>query len=173
MMPSKRTALIWWVGGVIAFGIVIWLHLPLKIETVPGGMAGHQRAPDAATVDAVQQAWRLAGLWRTAIIAVISDLIFIGIYGFGCVLVGLHYRARRLVVLRALGWTALVSGGVFLVTDYSETIAQLIQLMRFAGDDDLAAFASTMRPIKEIAWIGGFLAVVLALIAERFSTRAP
>lgn len=170
MTPSKRTALIWWIGGLAAFGIVIWLHLPLRIEAVPGGMGEHQRAPDADTVDAIQHAWRLAGVLNEAAVAMISDLIFIGIYGVGCVLAGLHFRAREQVVLRALGWTALVSGIVFLVTDYGETIAQFIQLMRFEGDDQLAALASTLRPIKEVSWIGGFLAVILALIVERFST---
>lgn len=170
MTPSKRAALGWWIGGLVAFGIVIWLHLPLRIEAVPGGIGEHQRAPDAATVNAIHDAWRSAGVINEAAIAMIGDLVFIGIYGVGCVLAGLHYRARPQVVLRALGWTALVAGVVFLATDYGETIAQFIQLMRLEGDDRLAALASTLRPIKEVGWIGGFLAVILALVAERFST---
>lgn len=170
MIPSRRAALVWWGGGLLAFAIVIWLHLPLAIEAVPGGILVHQRAPDAATVDAIQSAWRSAGVMNEAAVAMIGDLLFIGIYGIGCVLAGLHFRAREQVVLRALGWSALLSGVVFLVADYGETIAQFIQLMRFEGDDGLAALASSLRPIKEVGWIGGFLAVILALAAERFST---
>ena len=173
MTPTKRLAIGCWIAGLIAFGVAIWLHLPLTTDTVPGGMGDHQRAPDAETVNRIQRAWEAANLLGTAKLAMISDLIFIGIYGIGCVLCGLHYRARPQVVLRTLGWTALVSGAAFLITDYGETIAQLIQLIRFAGDDNLAALASTFRPIKEVAWIGGFLAVILALIAERLSSRAP
>lgn len=172
MNISKRTAVMWWVGGLIAFAITIYLHVPLATLAVPGGMAEHQSAPDAATVDAIQQAWQNDGLLNTAKIAMIMDLIFIGIFGIGCVLAGLHYRARDGSVLRALGWIALASGVVFLVTDYGETIAQFIQLMQFAGDDDLAAFASTVRPIKTVAWIGGFLIVLITLFADRFSSRA-
>lgn len=170
MTPSKRAALVWWVGGLVAFAFVIWLHRPLAIEAVPGGILEHQRAPDAASVDAIQNAWRAAGVINEAAVAMIGDLVFIGIYGTGCVLGGLHYRAREQVVLRALGWSALVSGVVFLVADYGETTAQFIQLMRLEGDDGLAALASSLRPVKEVGWIGGFLAVILALAAERFST---
>lgn len=172
MTPSKRTGLAWWIAGLVAFGIVIWLGLPLNIDAVPGGILDHQHATSAKMVNDIQHAWRDAGLLGTARIAMIGDLIFIGIYGLGCVLTGLHYRARKQVVLRALGWTAIASGVIFLATDYGETIAQLVQLVRFAGDDDLAMLASTLRPIKVASWIGGFLTVILALIAERISSRA-
>ncbi len=169
MTVSKRTALLWWVGGLIAFAITLTLHAPLVIDGVPGGILDHQRAPDAATVDAIQRAWSNDGLLSSAATAMISDLIFIGIYGIGCVLAGLYYRSRRSRVLSGLGWVALASGLVFLVTDYGETISQFIQLRNFAGDDQLASFASTLRPIKMAAWIGGFLAVLAALAVERFS----
>ncbi len=171
MTVSKRTAVLWWLGGLIAFAITIYFHIPLATLAVPGGMAEHQSAPDAATVDAIQQAWRSDGLLNAAKIAMMMDLIFIGIFGIGCVLAGLHYRARKGNVLRPLGWAALASGVVFLITDYGETIAQFIQLTQFAGDDDLAAFASTLRPIKMAACIGGFLTVLIVLIADRVSSR--
>ena len=172
MTPSKRVALGWWIAGLVAFGIVIWLGMPLAIETVPGGILDHQHAPDAEAVNRIQHAWRDAGLLGTARNAMIGDLVFIGIFGIGCVLCGLHYRAREQVVLRALGWTALMAGLIFLVADYGETISQLVQLVRIDGDDDLATIASGLRPIKVAAWIGGFLAVLLALIVERLSSRA-
>jgi len=171
MTLTKRTAVIWWVAGLTAFAITIGFHLPLVTEGVPGGMAEHQSAPDAATVDAIQQSWRSDGLWNAAAIAMITDLIFIGIYGIGCVLAGIYYRGKG-GILSLLGWGALASGAVFLVTDYGETIAQFIQLMRFAGDDDLASFASTLRPIKMFTWTSGFVTVLAALIVDRVSSRA-
>lgn len=173
MTPSKRTALGWWIAGLVAFAIVIWLGLPLNIEAVPGGIIDHQHATNAKAVNDIQQAWKDAGVLDAARNAMIGDLVFIGIFGVGCVLCGLHYRARPQVVLRAIGWSAIGSGVLFLATDYGETISQLIQLVQFKGDDDLAALASSVRPIKVAAWIGGFLSVILALVVERLSSRAP
>lgn len=174
MTVSKRTAMIWWVGGLIAFAIVIALSAPLITDTVPGGISDHQKAPNAAAVDGIQNAWRADGLAGLATISMIGDLIFVGIYGIGCVLAGMHYRAHGAGVLRLLGWIAMGSGIVFLVSDYGETVCQLIQMVRFAGDNDLAAIASGLRPIKVAAWIVSFLAVVGALLAERScSGKAP
>ncbi|MEL7447486.1 MAG: hypothetical protein AAGK02_17070, partial [Pseudomonadota bacterium] len=86
---------------------------------------------------------------------------------------GLHYRARQSSALSVLGWIAFVSGIVFLVTDYGETVAQFIQLTNFAGDDGLALFASTLRPIKMFTWTSASLAVLAALIVERFAKERP
>ncbi|MEP3051529.1 MAG: hypothetical protein ABJP48_00935 [Erythrobacter sp.] len=170
MTVTKRAAMIWWVGGLIAFAIVVGVHFPLITAGVPGGIVDHQSAPDAATVDAIQNSWRSDGLLNQAALAMIADFIFIGIYGVGCVLAGMYYRAKSDGKLRFLGLLAVLSGLVFLATDYGETIAQFIQLMALAGDDGLAAIASTLQPIKSAAWIGGFITVALALILERFSS---
>ncbi len=169
MTVSMRSSVLWWVSGLIAFAIVIYLHIPLAIEAVPGGISDHQAAPDAKTVDAIQNAWRREGVSNQAAIAMIGDLIFIGIYGVGCVLVGMYYRAQGHGLLRMLGWVALSSGIVFLATDYGETICQFIQLMQQAGDDDLAGLASTVRPIKIAACVISFFAVLTALIVEHFA----
>ncbi|MDJ0643529.1 MAG: hypothetical protein QNJ15_11970 [Erythrobacter sp.] len=170
MTVSKRTFLFWFLSGLGAFAVTLVLHLPLVTEGVGGGIADHQRAPDAATVDAIHAAWKASGVYAQAHWAMVADLIFIGIYGLGCVLGGLHYIARSQLALRTLGWIALFSGIVFLFTDYGETVAQFIQLVRNRGSDHLAEFASTLRPVKMATWIGAFLAIVAALIAERFST---
>lgn len=172
MSVSKRSFLTWFSGGLAAFAVAIYLHLPLAVEGVPEGMAAHQRAPDAATIDAIHAAWKSAGVYGAARTAMISDLIFIGIYGIGCVLGGLYYRSKAGGIQRIMGWVALVSGVVFIVTDYGETVAQFIQLSRGAGDDQLAGLASTLRPFKMASWIGAFLALVAALLIERFSTRS-
>lgn len=170
MTVSKRAFLLWFWGGIAAFAISHYLHVPLITDGVPGGIAEHQSAPDAATVDAIQSSWHADGLMRQATIAMIADLIFIGIYGIGCVLAGLYFKARAKVVLRVMGWVALVSGAVFLVTDYGETISQFIQLTNFKGDDQLANLASSLGPTKILSWIGAFLAVIAAMIVERFSS---
>ena len=170
MTVSKRTAMIWWGGGLIAFAITIYLGMPLAIDAVPGGILDHQAAPDAAAVNAIQNAWQDDGLIDTARTAMISDLIFIGIFGIGCVLAGLYYRGRD-GFLRLSGWIALISGIVFLVTDYGETISQFIQVTRMQGDDQLANIASTLQPIKIFSWIVAFLAVLIALVADSFSSR--
>ncbi len=172
MTVSKRTFLTWWLGGLAAFAFTLVLHIPLVIDAVPGGIADHQSAPDAATVDAIHAAWQAAGVYRQAHWAMVTDLIFIGIFGTGCVLAGLHYRARQSGILRTLGWAALASGVVFLVTDYGETIAQFVQLIQNSGSDGLAQFASTLRPIKMASWTGGFLSVLASLILDRFSSSA-
>ena len=170
MTVSKRAFLIWFLGGLGAFAVAIILHIPLAIDSVPGGIADHQSAPDAATVDRIHAAWLSAEVYAQAHWAMIADLIFIGIYGMGCVLGGLYYRANSMAALRILGWVALASGVVFLLTDYGETIAQFIQLVQQRGSDSLAAFASTLRPIKMATWSSAFLVIVAALIIERFST---
>ncbi len=171
MTVTKRTFLIWFFGGLAAFAVAIVLHIPLVIESVPGGIAEHQSAPDAETVDRIHAAWQSAGVYTQAHWAMIADLIFIGIYGVGCVLGGLYYRTKPQGALLALGWISLLSGVVFLLTDYGETIAQFIQLVQQQGSDSLAEFASTLRPIKMATWTSAFLAIIAALIFERFSTR--
>ena len=172
MIVSKRTFLIWWLAGLAAFAFTLVLHIPLTIDAVPGGIGDHQRAPDAATVNAIHAGWQAAGVYGQAHWAMATDLIFIGIFGIGCVLAGLHYRVKQPAMLRALGWIALASGVVFLLTDYGETIAQFIQLLQNRGSDGLAQFASTLRPIKMVSWIGGFLSVLAALITDRCSSSA-
>ncbi len=171
-MVSKKTFCIWFFGGLAAFAITIWFHLPLAIEAVPEGMAEHQRAPDAPTVNAIHAAWQSAGLYGQARLAMISDLIFIGIYGVGCVLGGLYYLRSESGLLKALGWIALLCGAVFLITDYGETIAQFIQLQANAGDDGLANIASSLRPTKMATWIGAFLSLIAALLIERFFRKS-
>lgn len=172
MTVSKRTFLIWFFGGLAAFAITLVLHAPLIIEAVPGGILEHQSAPDANTVDRIQAAWMIAGVYTQAHWAMITDLIFIGIYGMGCVLGGLYYRKSPRPVLRVLGWIALISGVIFLLTDFGETIAQFIQLSQQQGSDMLAKFASSLGLTKMTTWTASFLAILSALILDRFSSSA-
>ena len=171
-MVSRRTFLIWWIGGLAVFAIVIWLGLPLAIADVPGGILDHQAAATAANVNAIHAAWEAAGVFGTARTAMVGDLIFIGIYGIGSVLGGLYFRAAGSGLLRHLGTAILLSAMVFLLTDYGETIAQFMQLSANTGSDDLAGFAATLRPIKVIAWIATFVGILTALVVHRKQTRS-
>lgn len=167
---SRRRAFLWtWLTGLVLFAIVIALSLPLAVPGVPGGLIDHQAAGTAAEVDRIQRAWRVADLWDRATIAMIGDLVFIGVYGVGSVLGGLYFRSSASLALRLLGTAIAVAGAVFLLTDYTETISQFIQLTRFQGDDGLAALAATVRPIKSAAWIATFVGVIAALVGERWA----
>ncbi|MXO90503.1 hypothetical protein [Pontixanthobacter aquaemixtae] len=165
-MVQRKTFLMWWIGGLIAFAIVIAMSLPLGITEVPGGIADHQAAGDAATVNAIHAAWTEAGVMEQARYSMIGDLVFIGIYGIGATLGGLYYRAAGTGFLRHLGTVIAIAGAVFLLTDYGETIAQFIQASANAGSDELAGFAATVRPPKMIAFMVSFLGVLLALALE-------
>ena len=110
-MASKKAFLIWWLGGLAIFALSIAIHSPLAIEAVPKGILDHQAAPDAASVNAIQQAWQEAGQIGQARLAMISDLIFIGVYGVGAVLGGVFYARSLNRALLTLGWIALVISG--------------------------------------------------------------
>lgn len=163
-MTLRRAFLWFWVGGLVLFAIVIALGMPLVLTEVPGGILDHQAAGTAAEVDRIQAAWRSAGLWNQAAIAMAGDLVFIGVYGVGCVLGGRYFRREASGWLRHCGSVALIIGIVFFATDYAETISQFIQLMSFEGDDGLAGLAATVRPIKVASWIVATLAILAALL---------
>lgn len=170
-LKLKRAFLWTWIGGLAAFAIVIMLSLPLVLTAVPGGIADHQAAGSAAEVDRIQSAWQAAGLYGQARIAMIGDLVFIGIYGFGCLLGGRWFLQSPRRLVRPLGAAALVAGATFLATDYAETISQFVQLVQRAGDDGLAGLAATVRPIKMAAWLASFFVIVAALVLDRNSSR--
>jgi len=161
-----------WLAGLAAFAITIALGAPLAIESVPGGIVDHQAAGTATEVNRIQGLWEAAGLTQTARYAMISDLFFIGIFGVGCVLGGLYHRRAPALWLALIGYAALVSGLLFLVTDYAETIAQFIQLSAGQGDDSLAQIAVLCQPIKVISWIVALVSILVALILEYVVKRA-
>ena len=162
-MPTFRLFLWWWLAGLAIFALVVALGLPLSTPEVPGGILDHQAAGTGAEIDRIQRAWAGAGLLDRARIAMAADLVFIGVYGVGSVLGGLHFSRAGAGLVSALGKLVAVAGAVFLVTDYAETICQLIQLTRFAGADTLAGIAAAARPPKIAAWIVTMLGVLVAL----------
>ena len=161
-----------WLAGLAAFAITIALGAPLAIDGVPEGILDHQAAGSAAEVNRIQGLWQTAGLTSTARNAMIADLVFIGVFGTGCVLGGLYYRRAQVRWLASVGYAALISGTLFVATDYAETIAQFIQLLAREGDDSLAQFAAFCQPIKVISFIIAFVSILAALVAELLVKRA-
>ena len=158
-----RAFLAWWLGGLALFAIVIWLHAPLAIDAVPGGIGDHQAAGTAAEVDRIQREWRLAGLNDRAAVAMLGDMVFIGIYAFGSLLGGRVLRASGGRVQRLLGDAVIAGSIVFCVSDYVETMR---------GSDLLAATAATVQPVKIIAWIVTFFGILAGLVVRRFVGRS-
>ena len=171
-MMRGRAYLWWWLTGLAAFAIAIFLHSPLAIEAVPGGILDHQSAGTAEAVNAIQASWVEAGVYQRAVIAMASDIIFILIYGLGCVMAGQHFRSEGAGPVRVLGWVAMLGGVVFLVSDLGETASQMVQLTTLKGDDTLATLASGLRPIKVNAFIASTLAVLAGLVMQRFSAKS-
>lgn len=169
---SLHRAFLWlWIGGLVLFAGVIALGLPLGITAVPGGILDHQAAGTAAEIDRIQHAWADAGLLDRARIAMLGDLVFIGVYGLGSLLGGLWMRRDRNARVRGIGVAVAIAALVFLVTDYVETVCQLIQLVRFEGDDALAGVAASVRPVKIAAWLVTFFGTLAGLYRRRKSAR--
>ena len=168
---SRRRFLIVWLGGLLAFGVAIWLHQPLAIEAVPEGIQAHQRAATAARIDEIQAAWSEAGVYRGAFTAMISDLAFIAIYTLGSLLGGFYFLTTGAGSLRTLGALLVFSALVFGATDFTETWLQLDQLMAGEGDDRKAAIAAAMYWPKVGSFLACFLLPVIGLVMERAGTR--
>lgn len=167
-MTAARPDLRWWIWGLIAFAIVIGLSLAVTApENVTLGIGEHQAAGSAARVDEIQAQWRGGGVRTLAIVAMLGDLVFIGIYAWGSWRAGRSFMVMRGSV-RMLGTLVAIAAVVFLVTDYTETVLQFVQLLREEGSDWMAAVAATVRPVKIIAWIATFGGVLMALAIRRF-----
>lgn len=170
-MTLYRSFLWFWIGGLVLFAIVIILSLPLGIAAVPGGIGDHQAAGSAAEVNRIHNAWANAGLLSQARVAMIGDLVFIGVYGVGSLLGGLWLRKTGSGAARLGGVIIALAAAIFLVTDYTETIAEFIQLTRYTGDEGLASLAAAVRPAKMLAWLVTFFGISAALLVRRFASR--
>lgn len=155
---SVRSGMMWWAAGLAAFVVVIWMHLPLTIAQVPGGIGDHQSAGSAARVDAIQSAWSEAGLQGRALSAMITDVVFVLIYGTGCIAFGKAARAVPGKAYAVLGRLLWIAGWIFLLTDLAETTAQIAQLTSGEGSDTLAGLAAGVGPAKITAMATSFLA---------------
>jgi len=167
-LPNLR----WWLRGLVAFAIVVALGLGITApDSVTFGITDHQAAESAARVNEIQAQWRQGGVRNFAIAAMIGDLIFIGIYSWGSWLAGRSFMAMSGPV-RMIGSIVAPAALVFAITDYIETILQVIQLLQDAGSDWMAAIVASMGPIKAISWVTTFGGVLLAIAIRRFRTTA-
>ena len=168
-MNAAAPELRWWLWGLFAFVVVIGLGAAVTApDPVTFGITDHQAAGTAARVDAIQTQWREGGVRPLAILAMIGDLVFIAIYGWG------SWRAGRSFMpaggrVRVIGAFIAAAALVFVLTDYTETLLQLAQLLRDAGSDQLAGIAATARPVKVAAWVVTFLGVIAAWLIRRFA----
>ena len=165
-MTLQRAFLTLWIGGLVALGITILLSMPLVLTDVPQGIIDHQKAATAIRASKIQRAWEAAGLFETARLAMISDLLFIGIYGIGSLLGGLWLRRAGQGVIGSL---VVIAAIVFLFTDYAETLAQFSQLLAHEGDEELARLAATVQPVKMAAWCVTIFGVLVGLYLRRKS----
>ena len=102
----------------------------------------------------------------------VADLVFISLYMSGGIIGGrLIWQRAQSPTLKKLGLLCVLAYFIFGLTDYVETISQLIQLIREQGGDLLAGTAALARPVKILAWITGTVAMIAALIWRWRETR--
>jgi hypothetical protein len=168
-MSSTRPELGWWMWGLVAFAVVVALSLAVTAPAdVTLGIAEHQAAATAARVDEIHAQWHAGGVRPLAIFAMFGDLVFIAIYGWGSWIAGRSFVAMGGIV-RIVGAVVAAAAVVFVLTDYTETLLQLVQLLRDQGSDQLAGIAATARPVKVAAWVVTFLGVIAAWLIRRFA----
>ena len=168
-----RNFWIFWVGGLAVFAILIATSGPLMTDIAPQGILDHQSAATAERVNAIQQSWAAIGKMNFARWAMIADLVFITLYMSGGIIGGrLIWQQAKSPTLKKVGLLCVLAYFLFGLTDYVETVSQLIQVVREQGSDLLAGTAALVRPIKILAWIVGTVAMIAALIWRWRETRA-
>ena len=170
---SWRNFWIFWGGGLALFLGLVLTGGMLETAVSPSGILDHQGAATAARVNAIQQSWAAAGLLDLAFWGMIADLVFITLYMSGGIIGGrLLWQQAKSPTLKKLGLLCVLVYFIFGMSDYLETVCQLVQLVREQGNDILAGTAALARPVKVVAWIAGTAAMIIALIWRWRETRA-
>lgn len=157
----------YWLGGLLILAIMITMN-PLFVNDIsPWGIRDHQSAGSATRVNAIQAAWQAAGVMNFARWGMALDLVYIAAYSFGAFCGGRIFYASKKPALRRLGWIIMAAALTVAVADNIETVCQLIQVMRFEGDDMLAGIAATAQPIKSTAFLISFFGIVVALFIRK------
>ena len=162
----------YWLFGLLLFAAMIALNPTLSTSASPMGISDHQTAGTAAKIDAIQRAWQAAGVLLIARASMMIDLLFIGVYSWGAWNGGKLMRSESSPNVRRIGGLVMGASLVFLVTDYTETICQFIQVMQFTGSDVLANMAATVQPVKSLAWIVTFVGLLATLLLRRMARRS-
>lgn len=170
---SWRNFWIFWGGGLALFLYLVVTAGALQTAVAPGGILDHQSAATAERVNAIQQSWAAAGVLDVARWAMIADLVFITLYMSGGIIGGrLIWQRANSPTLKKIGLLCVLSYFLFGLTDYVETVCQLVQLVNERGNDILAGTAALAKPVKTISWIVGTVAMIGALIWRWRETRA-
>ena len=164
---SKRL----WLISLLIFALVVVISMAVNQGGVTLGIPEHQAAQTAKRVDEIQTQWREGGVRNLAIFAIVCDLAWIWIYALGGFQIGKGFATYRTGILRLLGVVICGAALVFAATDYTETALQLIQVLQDEGNDKMAVVASTMRPIKIVAFLAVFAAVITAWLIDRIANR--
>ncbi|WP_417621790.1 hypothetical protein [Parasphingorhabdus sp.] len=168
-----RVFWIFWGGGMALFLYLVMSGGVLETAVAPNGILDHQSAATGDRVNAIQQSWAAAGVLDHARWGMIADLIFITLYMSGGIIGGrLLWQRANSPTLKKVGLLCVLASFVFGLTDYIETVSQLIQLLREQGSDILAATAAMAKPVKVIAWIVGTCSMIAGLIWRWSETRA-
>lgn len=170
-MTARHRFVIVWLSGLIAFVIAVSLHMPLSLASVPEGIVAHQTAGNAARVDYIQREWALAGVYESAMVAMIADFFFIILFGTGSLMAGLYYRSHGRGWLRTIGKVTAVAAVIFLASDLTETTMQIQQLRAGQGNDEMAALAKAMHYPKLVSWIICFILPLNGLVIDWSGSR--
>ncbi len=165
---NEAPVLRWWLIGLGLFALVVALGMGLQ-QSSAYGIVEHQLAGTAGRVDEIQAAWRADGVRWLAIVAMLADLVFIGVYGWGSWIAGRSFMAMGRKRLQWLGAFVAAGAAVFLLTDYVETVLQVIQLVRERGSDAMAQTAASVQQAKVAAFVVTFVGVIAGLLIRRFS----
>jgi hypothetical protein len=162
----------YWLFGLLLFAAMIALNPTLTNGSAPMGISDHQVAGTAAKIDAIQNAWQAAGVLLIARASMAIDLLFIGVYSWGAWNGGKLMRGDASPSVRRIGGVVMAAAVVFLITDYTETLCQFVQVMQMKGSDTLAAAAAMVQPIKSLAWLVTFVGLLAALFLRRMARRS-
>lgn len=161
-----------WLFGIVLLLMMILGNLLLITDVSPQAIGDHQSAGSAARINEIQWAWEEAGLIIYAKISMIMDLLFIGIYSLGSLCGGILLRYDERAFVRRIGALVIAATIIFFVTDYLETILQVIQLFSFQGSDSFASTAAAVGPAKIIAFLTTLLGLLGIIIWDKFKKKA-
>lgn len=172
-MTTKTSWRPFWIPFAAGWALFVFMastNSRLATAASPNGILDHQSAGTAARVDEIQHAWAAAGSLGFAQLSMGLDLVFIGLVTIGALVAcALIWRrasgALKLFAgLTALAWLA------FGATDYTETIAQVVQA-HSAGADNLAGLAASVGLVKSVSFVAGNVALIAALLWHRATVR--
>ena len=160
-----------WLSGILLLAAQIVMNVWLVTEAVPLGISDHQAAGTAARVDIIHASWVASDVMDLAIYSMELDLLFIAVYAWGAFAGGRMFAASSLPMLTRLGKIIIVAAVGFAITDYAETLSQLIQAAFTGGHDMLSGVAATARPIKLILFLVTFFGVLIGLAIRSWKSR--